>query len=93
MKSNLPHPAAYFIYNYRGEFRLLSFLRRKFMIKEKISKLINIKSIITLLMTIVFSCLSLNGSINSDSFMNIFLIVIAFYFGTQTEKKNSETEK
>jgi len=63
------------------------------MIKEKISKLINIKSIITLLMTIVFSCLSLNGSINSDSFMNIFLIVIAFYFGTQTEKKNSEMEK
>ena len=57
------------------------------MIKEKIAKLINIKSIITLLTTAIFCVLSATGKIGSDQFLMIFTTIIAFYFGTQVEKK------
>lgn len=54
--------------------------------KEKLTKLINIKSIVTLLLTFIFCYLSIIGTISSELFMSIFTVVIAFYFGTQTEK-------
>lgn len=54
--------------------------------KEKLTKLINIKSIVTLLLTFIFCYLSIIGAISSELFMSIFTVVIAFYFGTQTEK-------
>ena len=57
------------------------------MIKEKIAKLINIKSIITLLTTAIFCVLSATGKIGADQFLMIFTTIIAFYFGTQVEKK------
>ena len=56
------------------------------MIKEKIAKLINIKSIITLLTTVIFCVLSAIGKISADQFLMIFTTTIAFYFGTQVEK-------
>lgn len=55
--------------------------------KEKLTKLINIKSIVTLLVTGIFCYLSVTGRISSELFMSIFTVIIAFYFGTQTEKK------
>jgi hypothetical protein len=55
--------------------------------KEKLTKLINIKSIVTLLLTFIFCYLSIIGTISSELFMSIFTVVIAFYFGTQTEKQ------
>lgn len=60
------------------------------MIKEKISKLINVKSIVTLILVIVFSILALTNVISGTEFMTVFTMVISFYFGTQTEKKGSE---
>lgn len=61
--------------------------------KEKLTKLINIKSIVTLLLTFVFCYLSILGKINSELFMNTFTVIIAFYFGTQTDKgKNAESK-
>ena len=56
---------------------------------ENIAKLINVKTIITLLVMAVFVTLSLNGKINSDEIMYVTITVISFYFGTQHEKKNS----
>lgn len=56
------------------------------MIKEKIAKLINIKSIITLLTTVIFCAMSATGKIGADQFLMIFTTIIAFYFGTQVEK-------
>ena len=56
------------------------------MIKEKIAKLINIKSIITLLTTVIFCVLSATGKIGADQFLMIFTTIIAFYFGTEVEK-------
>lgn len=60
--------------------------------KERMSKLMTVKSIVTLLLTIVFCALSLKGVLTGRDFLTIFTTVIAFYFGTQAEKNNSESE-
>jgi hypothetical protein len=60
--------------------------------KERFAKLINVKSIITILLTVVFCFLSIKGDINPEMFMTIFTVIISFYFGTQVEKKNSSIE-
>lgn len=60
--------------------------------KQKLSKLIDVKSIVTLLMTALFFVLSLEGTIPQEV-NNIYLMIIAFYFGTQHEKKKSEETK
>ena len=53
----------------------------------RITKLIDVKSIMTLLLTIAFVLLVFRGVIDGDKFETIFLMVVSFYFGTQTEKK------
>lgn len=60
------------------------------MIKDKLAKLINVKSAITIVLTGVFAYLSVDGKITGDQFLVIFTTIIAFYFGTQTEKKSGE---
>jgi hypothetical protein len=59
-------------------------------IKERIAKLINVKSLITLALTVVFCILAATGVISSTAFLSIFTTVIGFYFGTQTEKRNGQ---
>lgn len=59
------------------------------MIKEKFAKLINVKTIITFMLTIVFCYLSFIGVIAAEVFLTIYATVIAFYFGTQVEKKQT----
>lgn len=64
--------------------------------KEKFAKLINVKSIVTILTTSVFCYLSIKQVITPELFMAIFTMIMGFYFGTQNEKKNnndSETTK
>ena len=55
--------------------------------KEKIAKLIDVKSIMTIMLTLVFCILALCGVISGSEFMTIFAIVVSFYFGTQAMKK------
>lgn len=55
--------------------------------KEKFAKLVDVKSLVTLALTGVFSYLSIIGTISSQEFLTIFSVVIAFYFGTQYGKK------
>jgi hypothetical protein len=57
------------------------------MLKEKFAKLINVKTLVTLLVMIVFCVLALRRDIAPDNVMYITTSVIAFYFGTQHEKK------
>lgn len=59
--------------------------------KERIAKLIDIKSIVTLALTGVFCYLSISGIIAPELFMTVFSVVIAFYFGTQYGKKKDAT--
>ena len=49
-------------------------------------RLVSVKSVVTIVLTLVFAYLSVTGSIGGDRFLTIFSVVIAFYFGTQTAK-------
>lgn len=59
------------------------------MFKEKLAKLINVKTIITILLTIVFCVLCLTGVIGAELFMTVFTVVIGFYFGNQASKETN----
>lgn len=59
------------------------------MFLENLAKLIKVKTIVTLMLTIVFCVLALTGVIAAELFMSIFTVIIGFYFGTQAEKKTS----
>ena len=50
---------------------------------QRLGNLITVKSIVTLILTIVFAILSLRGVVSPDLFMQVFIMIIAFYFGTQ----------
>ena len=58
--------------------------------KERLAKLVDVKSIITIMLTAVFCYLSVIQVISPELFMTVFTVVIAFYFGMQV-KKNSTT--
>lgn len=55
-------------------------------IKEKIAKLIDVKSLITLILTVIFAVQTARGMITSEQFQTVFTTVIAFYFGVQYQK-------
>lgn len=59
---------------------------------EKVAKLINVKSIVTIILTGIFAFLSVIGDVTNEQFLMIFTTIIAFYFGTQSEKKKNEGE-
>ena len=57
--------------------------------KEKFSKLINVKSIITILLTLVVCYLAV---FKDFDIKDLYLMIISFYFGTQLEKNNKEEQ-
>ena len=57
---------------------------------KNIAKLIDVKSIVTLILTAVFTVLSLKGQISAEQFQTVFTVVISFYFGTQYQKNKEE---
>ena len=52
---------------------------------ERLNKLLSVKSIVTILLTIVVFVLALKEQIDIEQ---IYLMIIAFYFGSQSEKNN-----
>ena len=58
--------------------------------KDWMTKLLTVKSIVTLGVTAVFCYLSIVQVISADIFMTVFSVIIAFYYGTQHEKQNHE---
>lgn len=60
---------------------------------ERIAKLIDVKSIVTLALTVVFAILALKSIINGEQFLTIFTVIISFYFGTQVNKKGSDNDE
>jgi 5-bromo-4-chloroindolyl phosphate hydrolysis protein len=59
-------------------------------VKEKITRLINVKTIVTFVVTAVFAVLALRESVSPEVTMGVVTTVIAFYFGTQKEKRDGE---
>ena len=55
---------------------------------KRLSNLLSVKSLISLLLTFVFCFITIKGLVSAELFMTIFATVIAFYFGTQTTKDN-----
>ena len=60
--------------------------------KVTIQNLLTVKSIVTILLTVVFSFLAIVGRISGEQFLTIFSVVIAFYFGTQYQKNSGGEE-
>lgn len=60
-------------------------------ILKNIAALIKVKTIVTMVVIAIFAVLSLRGDITADNVMIVVSTVIAFYFGTQTEKKSEKT--
>ena len=58
-----------------------------------VNRLVSIKSIVTILMTILFCVLAYMGVIEGEKVYSVFLIIIGFYFGTQHEKKIAAEEE
>ena len=52
-----------------------------------LANLIKVKTIVTFVVVYVFAYLALTGAISPDNVMVVTTTVIAFYFGTQYEKK------
>ena len=54
-------------------------------IKKRIANLMSVKSLVTLVLTIVFAYMAVTGKISQDS-MTIYAVIIAFYFGTPSQQ-------
>ena len=60
---------------------------------ENIAALFKVKTIISLVCIAVFAYLAIEQIITPDNVMVIVSMVVAFYFGTQTERRNSSDKK
>lgn len=54
--------------------------------KKRLANLVSVKSLVTLILTGVFAYMAIVGKISQD-FMTIYAVIIAFYFGTQSQKQ------
>ena len=66
----------------------------KELIIKRAANLLSVKSLVTLVLTVVFSYMAVTEKISQD-FMTIYAVIIAFYFGTQSQKVQDavDTEK
>ena len=60
-------------------------------ISKRLGSLLSVKSLVTLTLTGVFAYMSVAGTISQD-FMTVYAVVIAFYFGTQSQKMQDALE-
>ena len=59
---------------------------------KNFAALIKVKTIVTLVVVAVFAVMALQSKLQPDTVMTIVTMVVAFYFGTQTESKNKKDE-
>lgn len=62
------------------------------LLKKRAANLLAVKSIVTVILTAVFAYLAVAGQVTTDQFLTVFTVVIAFYFGTQAEKRQTGGE-
>ena len=56
-------------------------------ILKNLAALIKVKTIVTMVVIAIFAVLSLRGDITPDNVMIVVSTAVAFYFGTQYEKR------
>ena len=54
---------------------------------QKLAKLLDVKSLVTLALTGLFIWLCTEGRISGGQFLTVFTVVISFYFGVQMERR------
>lgn len=59
---------------------------------KRVANLLSVKSIVTLVLTAVFAYMAVTEKISQD-FMTIYAVIIAFYFGTQSQKVQDTVEQ
>lgn len=59
-------------------------------LQKALVNLLKVKSVVTIILTVVFAYLSIIGTVDGQQFLTVFSMVMAFYFGTQHEKKVKE---
>ena len=62
------------------------------LIYKRLANLMSVKSLVTLVLTAVFAYMAVMGNISQD-FMTIYAVIIAFYFGTQSQKTQDVIDK
>ena len=63
----------------------------KDILTRRLANLLSVKSIVTLILTVVFAYMAVTSQIRQD-FMTIYMAIIAFYFGTQAEKAAAQQQ-
>lgn len=58
--------------------------------RDRIAKMIDVKSVVTLILTAVFAVQTVRGKVSGEQFLTVFTVVISFYFGTQYQKNIKE---
>ena len=53
---------------------------------SKVTKLIDVKSIMTLILTVAFVMLVNADKVDGQQFMAVFTMIVGFYFGVQSKK-------
>lgn len=62
-------------------------------IYNRLAALLSVKSLVTLVLTVIFAFLAIRGDVTGQDFLTIFLMVISFYFGTQSQKLQEVIDK
>ena len=57
------------------------------LLKKRLANLLCVKSIVTLILTCVFAYMTVMGHVSADQFLTVFVVIVSFYFGVQSEKK------
>ena len=60
---------------------------------KRLGNLLSVKSLVTIVATVVFAVLYVRGDITAKDFMSIFIMIIGFYFGTQSQKSQDALDK
>lgn len=53
---------------------------------KRLANIVTIKSLVTIALTIVFAVMTVQGRLEQP-FLTIYTVIISFYFGTQTARK------
>lgn len=59
---------------------------------KRLANLLSVKSIVTIILTLVFAYKTVVGQ-PSQEFMTVYMVVIAFYFSSQTEKNKIQQQQ
>ena len=61
-------------------------------ILSNLAAMLKVKTVVTLMVMLVFSILALRGQISADNVMIVISMVVSFYFGTQHERTKQTKE-